>query len=191
MEKQLINEIREKVCIILQSKSRGTKDRSISKPLVFRTLANKKLFPYEIEISEEDVSTVNVETPEFVQFVLQINPFFKFSDKEKDKLNYYKKYYFISNLIYEDLRNTFDQRKDVKYYSLYDITNNIDIKFKDFKSTKDNSFAIYDTYEEAITDLKKYCSAYKSLGLEQNVAIRKHNLLNEVLEEVIFSVDDL
>lgn len=191
MERQLINDIREKTVSILQSKSKGPKNRTVSQQLIFRVLANKRHFPHEFNIANEDIDSVNVNTPEFIQFVLQINPFFKFSEKEKLKLQYYKKYYFLSNLIFDDIKSLFDKRKDIKYYTLYDNTNNIAIKFQDFMDTNDSSIAYYDSYDDALKDLRKYCSAYKSLGLEQSVSIRMHNLLNEVVEEATLSLEDL
>jgi hypothetical protein len=81
----------------------------------------------------------------------------------------------------------FSKRKETKYYSLYDVTNQTDIMFENFLSTGEKGLAIFPTIEEAEKNINKYTAAYRVFGLEIAVSIRKLNEMFETLEEIVFN----
>ena len=185
MEKNLKADLIDKVCKILQQQKKTLKDDKIESLSVFRVVTNKKLFPFDIDISDEEISLVDDKNTKFIKFVFNVNPFFKFDNLEK--LNFYKKYFYIADSIFDDLLLLFSKRKEPKYYSLYDVTNQTDIMFENFLSTGEKGLAIFPTIEEAEKNINKYTAAYRVFGLEIAVSIRKLNEMFETLEEIVFN----
>ena len=185
MEKNLKADLIDKVCKILQQQKKTLKDDKIESLSVFRVVTNKKLFPFDIDISDEEISLVDDKNTKFIKFVFNVNPFFKFDNLEK--LNFYKKYFYIADSIFDDLLLLFSKRKETKYYSLYDVTNQTDIMFENFLSTGEKGLAIFPTIEEAEKNINKYTAAYRVFGLEIAVSIRKLNEMFETLEEIVFN----
>jgi hypothetical protein len=185
MEKNLKTDLIDKVCKLLQQQRKTLKDDKIESLSVFRILTNKKLFPYDIDISDEEVLLINDKDVNFKKFVFNVNPFFKFDNQEK--LHFYKKYFYIADCIFDDVSLLFSKRKEPKYYSLYDVTNQTDVMFENFSSSGEKGRAIFLTMEEAKKNINKYTAAYRALGLEMSVSIRKLNEMFETLEEIVFN----
>jgi hypothetical protein len=184
MGKQELNDILEKVCKILQTQRKTAKDEKVESISVFRILTNRKLFPYDIDLSEEEINSIDNKNEKFKKFVFNVNPFFKFDNKEK--LNFYKKYFYIADKIFDDVVKLFSKRKEPKYYSLFDVTNQTDVMFENFTSDGQKGPAIFSTFEEAKKNINKYTAAYRALGLEMIIAIRKMNEMHEIIEEIAF-----
>jgi hypothetical protein len=185
MEKNLKLDLIDKVYKILQQQKKTLKDDKIESLSVFRVVTNRKLFPFDIDISDEEILLVDDKNTKFRKFVFNVNPFFKFDNLEK--LYFYKKYFYIADSIFDDILLLFSKRKETKYYSLYDVTNQTDVMFENFLSTGEKGLAIFTTIEEAEKNINKYTAAYRVFGLEIAVSIRKLNEMFETLEEIVFN----
>jgi hypothetical protein len=184
------HEFLDKICKILQRQKQTKISGKLEKLTVFRVLTNKNNFPYEIELDDIKIESVNETNEDFVTLVKKINPFFNFN-VSKEKLKYYKKYYFITNKIYESVKNLFNERQLVSYFSIYDITNQTDILLYEHRQNGASDQSLFKTFEEAKNSLYDYCQLYNNFGLEMKVAIRKHNFIGDILEETTIDVSEL
>jgi hypothetical protein len=184
------NDLLNKVCTILQRQKQTKTDHKIDKITVFRILTNKKYFPEDLQLDDIKIESVKENDKEFIELVKQINPFFNFK-LNLEKLKYYKKYYFITNRIINPVKNLFDERQSISYFSIYDITNQTDIFLEEHKKKGASDQSLFKTFEDAKKFLLEYSYEYNKLGLELKVSIRKHNSIGDVLEETIFQSDEI
>lgn len=183
------HEFLDKICRILQSQKQTKKHGRIDKLTVFRALTNKSNFPDDLPVDIAKVEAINESSEDFIKFVKKINPFFNFK-VNGEKLKYYKKYYFLTDKIFESVKNLFNERQSVSYFSIYDITNQVAILLDDHKQ-KGADQSLFKSFDEAKNSLFAYCELYNNLGLEMKVSIRKHNFIGDVLEETVLDSTEL
>ncbi len=184
------HEFIDKICKILQRQKQTKINGKVDKLTIFRILTNKNNFPEEMEVDDKKIETISDSCEDFVLMVKKINPFFNFNQKP-EKLKYYKKYYFIADKIFDAVKNLFNERQLVSYFSIFDVTNQTYILLEEHGRTGATDQSLFKTFDDAKNSLSSYCSLYNNLGLEMKVAIRKHNFIGDVLEETIFDSSEL
>lgn len=185
-EEEVIN----KVCNAIKSYKKSLrKDYQLTHANIFRILTNKKIFEYDFEV-DDSICEIDDSNCGLVKLVKSLNPFFDFSNACKDKINFYKTYYCLTESIFDHVSEEFNKRRRFNHYQIADITN--ETKVKNYRNVfSESEKYVFESIEEAMEGMKKYSESYRKFELELKLALCSMSCDNRELERKMFSIEEM